>query len=258
MNAFKSIKTCYKGLLSLSVTLLFINILPNHSLAQSKTVNDVSQSWTSLNSIIRFNKHWGIIADAHIRRTNFLADPNFYFLRTGVQYWVNEHLMLTAGIGKMWVAPTTPNWEHFAEENRIYQQVLLTNKMGKIGMVQRIRNEQRWIEKITNDQFTGDYKFSNRIRYLLAFNILIFKNPRYPSLSLSDELMVQFGKEIIYNTFDQNRLFLGIRQPISKTLNFDFGYMLGYQQKATGYQYDRIHTLRCFFYYTPDLRKKKI
>ena len=187
-----------------------------------------------------------------------MADPNFYFLRTGVQYWVNEHLMLTAGIGKMWVAPTTPNWEHFAEENRIYQQVLLTNKMGKIGMVQRIRNEQRWIEKITNDQFTGDYKFSNRIRYLLAFNIPIFKNPLYPSLSLSDELMVQFGKEIIYNTFDQNRLFLGIRQPISKTLNFDFGYMLGYQQKATGYQYDRIHTLRCFFYYTPDLRKKKI
>lgn len=258
MNAFKSIKTCYKGLLSLSVTLLFINILPNHSLAQSKTVNDVSQSWTSLNSIIRFSKHWGMIADAHLRRTNFLADPNFYFLRTGVQYWVNEHLMLTAGIGKMWVAPTTPNWEHFAEENRIYQQVLLTNKMGKIGMVQRIRNEQRWIEKITNDQFTGDYKFSNRIRYLLAFNIPIFKNPLYPSLSLSDELMVQFGKEIIYNTFDQNRLFLGIRQPISKTLNFDFGYMLGYQQKATGYQYDRIHTLRCFFYYTPDLRKKKI
>ena len=246
-----------KGLLGLFLPLLLLHLISYQSIAQSKTVTDVSQSWTSLNSTIRISNHWGLVADAHLRRTNFLADPNFYFLRAGVQYWVNEHLSLTAGIGKMWVAPTTANWEHFAVENRLYQQVLLSNKLGRIGMLQRIRNEQRWIEKIANDQFTGAYKFSNRIRYLLAFNIPIFKNPKYPSLSLSDELMVQFGKEIVYNTFDQNRLFLGIRQPISKTLNFDLGYMLSYQQKASGYQYDRIHTLRCFFYYAPDLRKRK-
>lgn len=248
----------YKGFLPLLILLLFIQFLANPVNAQSKSVNEVSQSWTSLNSTIRFNNHWGMVADFHIRRTNFLADPNFYFLRTGVQYWVNNQLSLTLGIGKMWVAPSTPNWEHFAEENRIYQQAFLSSKLGKIGIVQRIRNEQRWIEKIANDQFTGNYRFSNRIRYLLAFNIPIFKNPKYPSLSLSDELMIQFGKEILYNTFDQNRLFLGIRQPISKTLNFDFGYMQSFQQKASGYQYDKIHTLRCFFYYSPDLRKKTL
>ncbi len=250
-------KTFLKGVSHLMISHLLLFVLSFQSLAQTKTVNNVSQSWTSLNSIIRFNKHWGIVADAHLRRTNFLADPNFYFLRTGVQYWVNDHLTLTAGIGKMWVAPSSPNWEHFSVENRIYQQALLSNKLGKIGMIQRFRNEQRWIEKIINDQFTGDYKFSNRIRYLLAFNIPIFKNPNYPSLSLSDELMIQFGKEIVYNTFDQNRLFLGIRQPLSKNLNFDFGYMLSYQQKSSGSQYDRIQTLRCFFYFAPDLRKKK-
>ncbi len=248
----------YKGFLPLLILLLLIQFLANPVHAQSKSVNEVSQSWTSLNSTIRFNNRWGMVADFHIRRTNFLADPNFYFLRTGVQYWVNNQLSLTLGIGKMWVAPSTPNWEHFAEENRIYQQALLSSKLGKIGILQRIRNEQRWIEKIANDQFTGNYRFSNRIRYLLAFNIPIFKNPKYPSFSLSDELIIQFGKEILYNTFDQNRLFLGIRQPISKTLNFDFGYMQSFQQKASGYQYDKIHTLRCFFYYSPDLRKKTL
>jgi hypothetical protein len=250
-------KTLYKVALRLSVTLFLLNSFVLNSIAQTKTVNNISQSWTSLNTTIRLSNHWGLIADAHIRRTNFLADPNFYFLRTGVQYWVNDHFSITAGIGKMWVAPTTPNWQHFAVENRIYQQALLTSKLGQVGMLQRIRNEQRWIEKITDDKFTGEYKFSNRIRYLLAFNIPIFNNPHYPSISLSDELMIQFGKEIVYNTFDQNRLFLGIRQPLSKILNFDFGYMLSYQQKASGNQYDRIHTLRCFFYYSPDLRKKK-
>jgi Protein of unknown function (DUF2490) len=250
-------KTLYKVALRLLVSIFLLFTFEFNSIAQTKTVNNISQSWTSLNTIIRFNKHWGIVADAHIRRTNFLADPNFYFLRTGVQYWVNNQFTLTLGIGKMWVAPSMPNWEHFAEENRIYQQALLTNKLGKVGILQRIRNEQRWIEKIADDKFTGEYKFSNRIRYLLALNIPVFKNPHYPSLSISDELMIQFGKEIVYNTFDQNRLFLGIRQPLLKNLNFDFGYMLGFQQKPTGYQYERIHTLRCFFYYSPDLRKKE-
>jgi len=33
--------------------------------------------------------------------------------------------------------------------------------------------------------------------------------------------------------------------------------MLVYQQKASGYQYDLNHTLRWFFYFTPDLRKQK-
>ena len=33
--------------------------------------------------------------------------------------------------------------------------------------------------------------------------------------------------------------------------------MLVYQQKASGYQYDLNHTLRWFFYFTPDLRRGK-
>ena len=48
---------------------------------------------------------------------------------------------------------------------------------------------------------------------------------------LSDEILIQFGKEVVYNTFDQNRIFIGIKQTISSKLSFDFGYMNVYQQK---------------------------
>lgn len=123
-------------------------------------------------------------------------------------------------------------------------------------MLNRIRNEQRWQQKILNDRPTGAIKFTNRVRYLLSFTIPINKNPKYPSIVLSDELLVQFGKEVVYNVFDQNRLFLGIRQPINKHLSFDMDHMLVNQQKATGYQYDQTNTFRWFFYYTPDCRKK--
>jgi hypothetical protein len=36
----------------------------------------------------------------------------------------------------------------------------------------------------------------------------------------------------------------------------DYGYMLVYQQRYSGYEYDMNHTVRVFFYWTPDFRKK--
>jgi len=233
--------------------------VPASLLAQTKAreVNTQYQSWFSINSIIRLSDKFGIVADAHMRRNKFVADPGFYFLRIGADYWLKENITLTLGYGKMWVAPGNPNWHLYGQENRLYQQVQMSSKIGKLTMVQRIRNEQRWQQKIVNDTFTHKYKFTNRLRYLFSLNVPVFKNPHYPSIMLSDELAIQFGKEIVYNTFDQNRVFVGIKQPISKNLNFDLGYMLVYQQKASGYQYDRNHTFRLFFYYTPDVRKKK-
>ena len=92
---------------------------------------------------------------------------------------------------------------------------------------------------------------------LVSFTVPVSKNPKVPSVVLSDEIAVQFGPEVVYNTFEQNRVFLGVKQPLGRSWSFDLGYMLVYQQKASGYQYDLNHTLRWFFYYTPDLRKQK-
>ena len=44
---------------------------------------------------------------------------------------------------------------------------------------------------------------------------------------------------------------------INEQTQFDLGYMLVYQQKASGYEYDLNHTLRWFFYFTPDFRNTK-
>jgi hypothetical protein len=204
---------------------------------------------------MRLHKNFGIIADVHVRRNNFFADPGFYFLRVGATYWLKENLTTTLGYAHMWVAPAKPEWSHFAEEHRIYQQIQLVSKVGKIGLLNRLRNEERWQEKIINDKFINSYKFTDRIRYLLSVTIPVFNNPHLPAAVVSDEIAVQFGKEIVYNTFDQNRLFLGIKQAISKSLSFDIGYMIVYQQKSSGYQYDKNNTFRCFFYYMPDFRK---
>ena len=223
----------------------------------AREVNNQQQSWFSINSTTRISNKLGIIADLHTRRTQFLDRPSFNFVRAGINYWVNENLTVAVGYGQMWVAPSKPLWSYYAKEHRIYQQVQLSTKVGKVTLLQRLRNEQRWQQKIVNDKFIHQYKFTNRVRYLLSATVPVFKNPKYPMLVVADELMVQVGKEILYNTFDQNRAFVGIKQTITKALSFDLGYMLVYQQKSSGYQYDRNNTFRWFFYYMPDARQHK-
>ena len=51
--------------------------------------------------------------------------------------------------------------------------------------------------------------------------------------------------------------FVGIKQRLSPSWSFDFGYMPVFQQKSGGDQYDLNNTLRLFVYFTPDLRGSK-
>ena len=235
------------------LTLLFQMAAPAQT--ASKQINAQYQSWWSINQTIRLSKSWGLIFDFHLKRNHFLADPGFYLGRWGVNYWLKENMTATVGFAEIWVAPSVEGWQHFAQEHRIYQQFQLNAIIGKTRISQRVTNEQRWQQKIVNDQFIHRYKFTNRVRYLFSATIPFCSKKKSPSLVVSDELMVQWGKEIVLNTFDQNRFFLGIKQPIGKSLSMDAGYMLIDQQKAAGYPYDKNHTFRCFFYYSPQFRK---
>ena len=215
------------------------------------------KSWFSINSEIHINKQWSLLADVHIRRNQFLNESSFYFVRTGIAYHINKDVYVAAGYAHLWGAPTTPGWKTYSQENRVYQQLQYSSFLGKINILQRLRNEQRWQQKISNDIYTGQNRFTNRIRYLLSVTIPVFKKQTLPSLVVADELHIQFGKEVVYNTFDQNRIFIGIKQKINKQLSVDMGYMQVYQQKYSGYQYDLNHTFRLFFYYNPSLLPHK-
>lgn len=213
-----------------------------------KVINQKKQTWVSLNTLTKFSKHWGVVVDVHVREDEFFKDNSFYFLRGGLNYIPNDNVSIIGGYAHLWLAPSNPDWDTYSDENRIYEQVQFNSKVGKVSILHRVRNEQRWQEKIVNDRPTGENRFTNRVRYLLSLKIPVFQDVKAPALVVSDEILIHFGQEVVYNTFDQNRLFVGIKQSISPQLSFDFGYMNVYQQKYSGYEYDMTHTLRLFFY----------
>ena len=244
----------------LSVLLaLVLPVLVNAQNDVEREVNHQAQFWTSINSTIRISDHWGAMGDFHIRRNNFLQDPNFYFLRAGGVYWFNDKISMAGGVAALWLATpsTTSDDFNYALERRIYQQVLWRSVNGRARFLQRIRNEQRWHEVLDENGDVDRIRFSNRVRFLFSAALKVFNDEKAPRLVLADEVLIHFGPEIVYNTFDQNRLFIGFNHRFNKEWVVDFGYMNVLQQKYSGYQYDMNHTLRLFFYFSPDLRKKK-
>jgi hypothetical protein len=234
---------------------MLLALLPLIGIGQiqnEKVINQQTQSWFALNNTITFDKHWGLLADFQLRRNDFVNTDSFYLFRGAAAYITETKKVLALGYGHMWTAPSNPDWNTFSNEDFTYQLFEFSAKLGNTSVLNRFRNEQRWQQVIVNDNWTGEKVFSNRVRYLISFDIPIFKKKTWPKLVISDEVLVQFGKEVVYNTFDQNWLFIGIKQSITPKLSFDFGYMNVYQQKKSGYQYDMNHTLRLFFYYKND------
>ncbi len=222
----------------------------------AKNITYSNQTWFSFNSTMRFSEQWGMVADFHIRRDDFLRNDYFYFLRAGGVYWIDGKFPVIAGLAHTWLAPPAGGTT-WSNENRIYQQWSGVFEQRKVSVLNRIRVEERWKDIIVNDELTGDKQFSVRLRYLISFEKRFSENRQKPSLIISDEVLVQFGKEIILNTFDQNRLFIGAKVPLNERLSCDFGYMNIIQQKATGYQYDVSNVFRLFFYYNIDLAQPK-
>jgi hypothetical protein len=78
--------------------------------------------------------------------------------------------------------------------------------------------------------------------------------PKTPFAAVMNEVFLNFGDNITYNTFDQNRLFAGVGYQFTSHLNAQLGYMNVYQQEASGNNYFSTHAIRLFFFHSIDLR----
>ena len=226
------------------------------SASAQKQISHQSLFWLGSVNTIRLNEHWGLVADFHYRTYDFMSHSYQYITRGLVNYYFNENLTLGMGYGHMWTGAYTIAPHVFSNENRLAEQVQLNSKKGKVAISNRWRLEQRWQQKIVNNEKTNDYRFTNRARYAISFIYSPFKNKMLPSLTNYEEVMVQFGKEVVYNTFDQARFSFGVRQSITPRLNVDINYLYIFQQQFSGNQYVQANTLRLYVNYNVGWKKK--
>jgi hypothetical protein len=228
--------------------------------AATKSVHYKEQIWLGYFNQTRFTNKWGMWLDVQYRQTdNFIERPFQILIRPAVTYFIKDNLRLNAGYAFI---------EHFPaqglntarQEHRAWQQIWWNQKYSGLTTLQWLRFEERFNQKIVNDVLQEDYNYSFRLRYNLSFFIPLKGKEivaKTPFIAVANELFLNVGKNVVYNTFDQNRLFVGVGYQFTSHLNAQLGYMNVYQQEASGSSYNSANVIRVAVFHTLDLRNKE-
>lgn len=188
----------------------------------------------------RVSEKLSIHTEAQFRFYEVGSNFNQLLLRTGLNYDISENAMVTLGYGYISTDPTfsEPQGEENIIENRIYQQFVLRNSIGKLKFSHRYRLEQRFI----NNPLTGT-DTQHRARYLLRVTY-----PLGPSwfLTAYDEVFINLQEPL----FGQNRLYGALGYKVSKNVSLQLGYL---KNHFTGRNFDR---LQIGIWWKTDLRKQ--
>jgi hypothetical protein len=225
--------------------------------AQKQYVQE-QQLWLGVFNQTRFSQHWGSWTDLHLRTHEQFVHSLFQGVaRVGLTYYLTDDVRLTAGYAYV---------HHFPEgtrtvgqpEHRPWQQVQWFTRFPKARLMQWVRLEERFRRQVLNNADLGeDFNFNYRTRYNAALFLPLTKagfEPGGLQFLLNDELMVNFGEEIRYNYFDQNRLFAGLVYQVSKHAQLQGGYMHLFQQLPAGNVYRNQHSIRLFYFHNFDWR----
>ncbi|MCA0237008.1 MAG: DUF2490 domain-containing protein [Bacteroidetes bacterium] len=226
-----------------------------------KTITTDEQTWFGVLSQIRFSQRWGLWADAHLRlRENYLGELAQSIVRVGPTFYITDDVRLTAAYAYVNHFPGEGHENISQPEHRPWQQVQWFTRWPKVRLMQAIRLEERFRRKILDDNTLAEgYLYNPRVRYNFALFFPLTKkglNPGGLQFLLNDEIMVNFGKNIVYNYFDQNRFFAGLAYQINPHAQLQGGYMNLFQQQASGNRYRNQHTIRIFYFHNFDLRKQ--
>lgn len=241
--------------------LIVVFVLDAHNpLFAQKDIECDEQTWVGYFNQTRITNKSGFWLDVHFRfADDFTGRLGQSIFRPGYIYFLSDQARLSAGYAYVTAYSATDETPDIPE-HRPWQQIQWYDKRKHFTMMQYVRLEERFRRSVEGTELSDDYAFNYRVRYNISFTIPLngkSVDPKTPFIFVNDEVMINFGEEIVYNYFDQNRFFAGVGYQFTKHLNAQIGYLNVFQQRATGNQYNRIDAIRLFVFHTLDFRKQK-
>jgi hypothetical protein len=196
---------------------------------------------------------WGVGLDFIARTRDELQDGDRFGtlyrvkFRPWINYQFNERarfslspiaLMRTVEyVGKPEDIPRVP----YKEWRTTFQFYHHSYSVGKKFMhTYRHRYELRWQER-QND--LGTYRFFMRYRIRYRLRYMINKDSFYKDRvwygMFSNELGINIGQNVVMNTFNQNRLYVGIGHRFANTIRAELRYVDRFRARgSTGFEFD--------------------
>ena len=236
----------------LIVLVLFQSILI-FSQSTPRVVSNDNAVWLGYYNAIKFNAKWSLNSDIQFRTKNELKNNSQALLRTGIAFKINDKLEVTLGVAHFRYFMTD---EKTRGEWRPWQELKISDQLGKLKLTHRFRVEQRFNELVKDNEPANEYQFNWRFRYRFDLRFPIIKeqeNGHKLFALFGNEVMINAGNEITYNYFDQNRLYAGLNYEINNKLNLQLQYMHVWQQQSNGFTLLDLNVLRFNIYHTISL-----
>lgn len=231
------------------------------SAAQRTTYTNFN-SWYMLGADVPMTDRWNAAVEIQERRSGPIRQPQAFFFRPALNYTVASGVKLGFGVtrsesypfGKIPIAYQAPEW-------RTFEQLLLTNTLGRVQMTHRYRLEQRWQGKRGAD--TSDHRIvawsqSGRVRYQAKAQLPIHGQDGTVGsgyLTAYDEVFIGFGKNVANNVFDQNRATAGVGWKYARDWKAEVGFLQQTSLKSNGKDLEQNATLTFGLSYSREKNK---
>lgn len=225
------------------VHILLVGIFPTIVQAQ-KQITHQSQYWLRYSGKYSFSEKWGADLEIENRR---------YFEKSRQANWVLPRISVSRKLGSGWnialgfayynsanPSDASEPIEITVPELRPHQELNYAQKIKDFGIKHRFRMEERWTRNNDGHVLTDGYSFKGRFRYQLQLQYPLIKKTGSKGtlcIKVADEIMLNIGHAIVQNTFDQNRVYIGLNYGLFKNIQVEFGYLNAFQQQRSGNLY---------------------
>ena len=233
-------------------------------LAAQKQVTHQSLYFLRYYGKYQFSPKWGATLE--------LEDRRFFRDNRNVN-WIVSRVALTRSLGNGWSAaagftyyladnPADPHASIslVVPELRPHEELTYRQSLGKFSLGHRYRLEERFTRKASADHLASGYDFHFRMRYQLqlAYPLIQKSTPAGTlNVKLADEVMFNLGHSVVWNSFDQNRVYLALNYGITRSVQAELGYLKWFQERSSGDQYYSRDIARLTIYHTVNFYRKK-
>ncbi|MEO6347398.1 MAG: DUF2490 domain-containing protein [Aquaticitalea sp.] len=233
--------------------ILLITILISSIGYSQKNIDHQSQLWMRYQLKLKINNHWSASQQLE-ERTYWIPWRQYQFLsHTMAHYQLSKGWNLGAGLtyyrqalpqdAHKEVSFTQPGFRPQLEigyKNQLFQ---------KFNMNQRFGTALRYFKPENGNLQFGNYRISYKLE-------LQYQPVQKLNLKAYEEVFVNFGKNIVNNTFDQNRFGGSIQYMAMKKLGFELGYINSYQKRASGTDFYERNIVRFTIHHALDWSSK--
>jgi hypothetical protein len=174
---------------------------------------------------------------------------------------MNDNLELGAGFAYFSVETQDPEitYDFNVPEYRGQQDLIWKQDIGRITLVQRFQVEERFFHNANKEELLPGTTYYWRFRYKIQGEHIFWKKEnQFLKAIVYDELMINGGKNVVKNTFDQNRIYAALHYGINKNIALELGYLNSFQQRSSGIDYFNRDIIRFTFFHKINLYKAEL